>query len=42
VEPPETLDTGRERLRAALVAIPWEGLKLSHGEPALPTTFEEA
>jgi nicotinate phosphoribosyltransferase len=42
VGPPESLDAGRERLRAALVSVPWEGLKLSHGEPALPTTFEEA
>ncbi len=42
VEARDTLDGGRERLRTALVSIPWEGLKLSHGEPALPTTFEEA
>ena len=30
------LDAARERLRAALVSVPWEGLKLSHGEPAIP------
>jgi nicotinate phosphoribosyltransferase len=36
----ETLEQSRERLRAALVAVPWEGLKLSRGEPALPTVFE--
>ncbi len=42
VGPPDTLDAGRERLRAALISVPWEGLKLSRGEPALPTTFEEA
>jgi nicotinate phosphoribosyltransferase len=22
------------------VSVPWEGLKLSRGEPALPTVFE--
>ncbi|BBG00220.1 MULTISPECIES: nicotinate phosphoribosyltransferase [Pseudonocardia] len=33
------LEDSRERLRAALVAVPWEGLKLSRGEPAIPTTF---
>src|SRR4051812_17938834 len=31
------LEEGRERLRAALVSVPWEGLKLSRGEPAIPT-----
>ncbi|MBC3190520.1 nicotinate phosphoribosyltransferase [Pseudonocardia sp. C8] len=36
-----TLEDARERLRAALVAVPWEGLKLSRGEPAIPTTFLE-
>ena len=35
----ETLEQGRERLRAALVSVPWEGLKLSRGEPAVPTVF---
>lgn len=34
-----TLDDGRERLRRALTSLPWEGLKLSHGEPAIPTNF---
>ena len=34
-----TLEEDRERLRHALVSLPWEGLKLSHGEPALPTIF---
>jgi nicotinate phosphoribosyltransferase len=34
-----TLAQSRERLRAALVTVPWEGLKLSRGEPAIPTTF---
>ncbi|MFD0203054.1 MULTISPECIES: nicotinate phosphoribosyltransferase [Saccharothrix] len=35
----DTLVESRERLRAALVTVPWEGLKLSRGEPAIPTTF---
>ncbi|QJY44727.1 nicotinate phosphoribosyltransferase [Pseudonocardia broussonetiae] len=35
-----TLEQSREHLRAALVSVPWEGLKLSRGEPAIPTTFE--
>lgn len=34
-----TLEDGRQRLREALVSVPWEGLKLSQGEPAIPTTF---
>ncbi|HEY8373310.1 MAG TPA: nicotinate phosphoribosyltransferase [Pseudonocardiaceae bacterium] len=34
-----TLEEGRERLRRALVSVPWEGLSLSHGEPAIPTVF---
>jgi len=34
-----TLGQSRELLRAALVSVPWEGLKLSRGEPAIPTTF---
>ncbi|HEV2087298.1 MAG TPA: nicotinate phosphoribosyltransferase [Cryptosporangiaceae bacterium] len=37
-----TLDQSREHLRAALVSIPWEGLKLSPGEPSIPVIFEEA
>jgi nicotinate phosphoribosyltransferase len=36
----ETLEQSRERLRAALISVPWEGLKLSRGEPAIPTVFE--
>ncbi|GAA1972685.1 nicotinate phosphoribosyltransferase [Amycolatopsis minnesotensis] len=34
-----TLEDSRQRLRKALVSLPWEGLKLSHGEPAIPTVF---
>ncbi len=37
-----SLDQSREHLRAALVRIPWEGLKLSPGEPAIPVIFQEA
>jgi nicotinate phosphoribosyltransferase len=36
-----TLEDDRQRLRHALVTLPWEGLKLSHGEPAIPTVFHE-
>lgn len=34
-----TLTDAREHLRAALVTLPWEGLGLSHGEPAIPTRY---
>lgn len=34
-----SLEDNRERLRHALVSLPWEGLKLSNGEPAIPTVF---
>ncbi|PPK68932.1 nicotinate phosphoribosyltransferase [Actinokineospora auranticolor] len=32
-----TLEDGRTRVRQGLVSLPWEGLKLSAGEPAIPT-----
>jgi nicotinate phosphoribosyltransferase len=32
-----TLEQSREHLRAAMVSLPWDGLKLSRGEPAIPT-----
>jgi nicotinate phosphoribosyltransferase len=32
------LTTSREHLRACLISIPWEGLKLSAGDPAVPVT----
>jgi nicotinate phosphoribosyltransferase len=35
-----SLEQSRTHLRDALVSVPWEGLKLSRGEPALPTVFE--
>ncbi|GAA2701131.1 nicotinate phosphoribosyltransferase [Micromonospora olivasterospora] len=31
-----TLDESREHLRQCLISIPWEGLKLSAGDPAIP------
>jgi nicotinate phosphoribosyltransferase len=34
-----TLDDSREHLAAALVSLPWEGLGLSRGEPAIPVRF---
>jgi nicotinate phosphoribosyltransferase len=34
------LQASREHLRRALVSLPWEGLGLSHGEPAIPTRLE--
>jgi nicotinate phosphoribosyltransferase len=34
-----TLDESREHLRDALISIPWEGLKLSAGDPALSVTI---
>nr|WP_277349836.1 nicotinate phosphoribosyltransferase [Planosporangium thailandense] len=33
-----TLTESRELLRRNLISIPWEGLKLSQGEPAIPVT----
>jgi nicotinate phosphoribosyltransferase len=32
-----TLEESRQRVREGLVSLPWEGLKLSQGEPAIPT-----
>ncbi|MFW0787327.1 nicotinate phosphoribosyltransferase [Gordonia sp. CPCC 206044] len=34
-----TLDEGRAHLADALVSLPWEGLGLSHGDPAVPTRY---
>ncbi|MGW5384248.1 nicotinate phosphoribosyltransferase [Nocardia sp. NPDC003963] len=34
-----TLAESRELVARGLVSLPWEGLKLSDGEPAVPTTF---
>jgi nicotinate phosphoribosyltransferase len=34
-----SLDESREHLRQCLISIPWEGLKLSAGDPAVPVTI---
>jgi nicotinate phosphoribosyltransferase len=34
-----SLADGRDHLADALVSLPWEGLGLSHGDPAVPTRF---
>ncbi|MEU6583093.1 nicotinate phosphoribosyltransferase [Nocardia sp. NPDC046763] len=34
-----TLVQSRELVAKGLISLPWEGLKLSAGEPAIPTTF---
>ncbi len=39
---PVTLEASREHLREALISIPWEGLKLSAGDPALSVTVVPA
>ena len=31
------LAAARERVITGLHSLPWEGLKLAHGEPAIPT-----
>jgi nicotinate phosphoribosyltransferase len=37
--PLPSLAETREHLRQCLISIPWEGLKLSQGEPAVPVVF---
>jgi nicotinate phosphoribosyltransferase len=37
-----SLNESREHLRDALISIPWEGLKLSAGDPALSVTIVPA
>lgn len=37
-----TLAESREHLRRCLISIPWEGLKLSAGDPAIPVTIVSA
>src|SRR5206468_3142092 len=37
-----TLGESRDHLRAATVTLPWDGLKLSRGEPAIPTRVDAA
>ena len=36
---PLSIQDGRERVTAALTSLPWDGLRLSPGEPAIPTLF---
>jgi nicotinate phosphoribosyltransferase len=37
-----TLEQSRAHLKDVLTTVPWEGLKLSRGEPAIPTRYEES
>ncbi|EGD53451.1 nicotinate phosphoribosyltransferase [Gordonia neofelifaecis NRRL B-59395] len=39
VAAPPTLEESRGHLAHALVTLPWEGLGLSHGDPAIPTRY---
>jgi nicotinate phosphoribosyltransferase len=39
---PPSLTGSRDHLRDVLTTLPWEGLKLSRGEPAIPTIYEES
>ncbi|MFY1668717.1 nicotinate phosphoribosyltransferase [Plantactinospora sp. WMMB334] len=39
-EPLPTLAESREHLRQCLISIPWEGLKLSAGDPTIPVTIQ--
>jgi nicotinate phosphoribosyltransferase len=41
VEQP-SLSAARDHLRQGLISIPWEGLKLSAGDPAIPVTVVPA
>jgi nicotinate phosphoribosyltransferase len=36
------LEPARERVKEALLSLPWDGLKLSRGEPAIPTRMISA
>jgi nicotinate phosphoribosyltransferase len=35
-----SLDASRDHLARVLTTLPWEGLALSKGDPAIPTTYE--
>ncbi len=39
VGPQPTLQEGRERVAVALTTLPWDGLRLFPGEPAIPTVL---
>jgi nicotinate phosphoribosyltransferase len=36
------LEPARERVKEGLLSLPWDGLKLSRGEPAIPTRMISA
>jgi nicotinate phosphoribosyltransferase len=36
-----TLTQSRDHLQQVLTTLPWQGLALSRGEPAIPTTYQE-
>jgi len=40
--PGPDLEESREHLRRTMVSMPWDALALSRGEPAIPTTLQEA
>ncbi len=42
VEGLPTLTQSRDHLRQVTTTLPWDGLKLSKGEPAIPTTYVKA
>jgi nicotinate phosphoribosyltransferase len=42
VAPAVSLADSREHLREALISIPWEGLRLTAGDPAVPVTMVPA
>jgi nicotinate phosphoribosyltransferase len=35
----DDLPAARDRVRTGLITLPWDGVKLSRGEPAIPTTL---
>ena len=37
-----SLEDAREHVRTVVTTLPWEGLKLSRGDAAIPTIYEEA
>ena len=39
--PAPTLEESRQHCRQVMTSLPWDGLKLSRGEPAITTSFEE-
>ena len=39
--PTPTLEQSRDHLRTVMGTVPWDALKLSRGEPAIPTRYEQ-